>query len=59
MEETETCPYCGEAIPVDEWNDHDKGKDAKRPACPHQDLDEIVAGQSQRWKPGVALPDAW
>jgi hypothetical protein len=57
--ETEFCEFCGEFIPEDDRADHEQGRDAKRPACPHQDLDEIVAGNGQRWEPGVRLPDVW
>jgi hypothetical protein len=45
--EGETCPYCGESIPAAELEDHENGLDAKRLACPHQDLDEIVEGQQR------------
>jgi hypothetical protein len=43
--ETETCEYCGQEIPEEEWHDHERGRDAKRLACPHQDLEEIAAAQ--------------
>jgi hypothetical protein len=53
------CEFCGEFIPEDDRADHDAGRDAKRPECPHQDLEKIVLGERRRWVPGVAMPDAW
>lgn len=48
--ETETCRYCRQEIPEDEWDDHEKGTDVRRLACPHQDLEEIAAAQeSDSW----------
>jgi hypothetical protein len=56
---TETCPYCGALIPIDEWPKHEAGRDAKRADCGHQDLDLIKAGtEPQPWD-GETLPDAW
>jgi hypothetical protein len=41
----EACKFCGDVIPVEEWPDHEKGRDVARLACPHQDLEEIAAAE--------------
>ena len=43
--ETWTCEYCGRWIPEDDRRDHERGRDEKRLACPHQDLEEIAAAR--------------
>lgn len=44
------CPYCCELIPLDAVERHSAGIDARRLACPHQDISEIR--ESERPAPG-------
>lgn len=58
--ETETCPYCKEPIPQDEWERHEKGRDPKRLECPHQDLAAVKADhEPATWTATGQLPDLW
>jgi hypothetical protein len=58
--ETETCPYCEQPIPLDEWDRHEKGRDRKRMDCPHQDLEKIKVDQEPvTWATSGQLPDRW
>ena len=42
------CPWCEQEVPERDWAAHGAGLDAQRLACPHQDLEAIVAARARR-----------